>query len=485
MLICLRIPDYPLAVALGGGRVSDDVPLLVADRFDRGHVIALDDRARECGARAGQTVTQAAAVAPNARVAVHDPVRAQLVWDEVLDALDAVTPLIDDVREGVAFLDMRGVAGTFADWSMQIHAVLARFELPLRTGAGPNRFCAYAASWIADAMEIGVGEEASRLAPLPLEVLNLDPHANERLRLLGVSTLGELARLPHGPFVRRFGRAAAQWHEWARGIDSTPFIPRSHAVTIEASMFGEGSAESEEAVLFAMRVLLSRICDDLERCGKRASALDLEIELENGHREHLEILLAAPTANDRAMLDVVRAKMEGLVFDAPLCGLRLRALRLEEGGEALPLVRNDDIDVQNVAVVLARLEALLGEPVRRARTRAAHSVEERFIYEPFAVPKLREAYSPLVHRSGQDDTGALVPQLRLLDVTEIDVKIARGEPSVVNGHAVIECAGPWRIEEGWFAASVTRDEYDVVLDDGSARRIYRQGNHWYLRGSYD
>jgi hypothetical protein len=181
------------------------------------------------------------------------------------------------------------------------------------------------------------------------------------------------------------------------------------------------------------------------------------------------------------MLDVVRAKMEGLTFDAPLCGLRLRALRLEEGGEALPLVRSDDIDVQNVAVVLARLEALLGEPVRRARTRDAHPVEERFTYEPFTVPKREAAYSPLVRRDDRD----MVPQLRLLDVTEINVTVARGEPSVVNGHAVVECAGPWRIDEGWFAAAVTRDEYDVVLDDGSVRRIYRQGNHWYLRGSYD
>jgi protein ImuB len=480
MLLCLRIPDYPLAVALGGARLTEDVPLLVADRFDRGHVIALDDRARECGARAGQTVTQATAVALNARVAVHDPVRSRAIWNDVLDALDAVTPLIDDVREGIAFLDMRGITGTFVRWNQQIRDVLVRFDLPVLTGAGPNRFCAYAASWIADAAVIEPGEEAATLASLPLDVLDLDPRAQERLHLLGVATLGELARLPHGPFVRRFGRDAAQWHDWARGVDRSPFIPRSHAVTIEASMFGEGSAESEEAVLFAMRVLLSRICSDLERCGKRASALDLEIELDNGQTQRMEILLAAATANERDMLDVIRAKFEGVTFDAPLCGLRLRALRLDPGGEALPLIRNDDIDPQSVAVVLARLEALLGEPVRRARTRAAHPVEERYCYEPFVLQRRQPAYSPLVN-----EAPSVVPQLRLLDVSEIDVTIARGEPSSVNERVVVECAGPWRIEEGWFGSAVVRDEYDVVLDDGSVRRIYRQGAHWYLRGSYD
>jgi hypothetical protein len=31
---------------------------------------------------------------------------------------------------------------------------------------------------------------------------------------------------------------------------------------------------------------------------------------------------------------------------------------------------------------------------------------------------------------------------------------------------------------------VTRDEYDVVLEDGTFARIYHQGAHWYLRGVY-
>lgn len=476
MLLCVRIPEFPLAVAVGGHPHSD-ICAVVADRPNRGHVIALSASARAQGAAVGQTVTQAVAAASNAIVVVHDEVRAAVVWEEALDALDAVTPLIDDVRQGIAFLDMRGIDGEPVDWIARIETALSRFGLPLTVGSGPNRFCAFAACWIGHGSTIAEGEEAATLAPLSLDVLTLDENVHSRLHLLGISTLGELAALPHGPFVRRFGKASALWHDWARGIDRTPFVPRGHAITIEASMFGEGSAESEEAVIFAMRVLLSRICGDLERCGKRASALQLDVELESGHSTGFEIVLAAPTSDDRAMLDVLRAKLEGVSFDSPLSGLKLRALRLEEGGEALPLVRNDDIDPQNVAVVLARLEALLGEPVRRARTKEAHQLEERFSYEPFAVPKRENVAATAVPR--------MVPQLRLLTVTEIEVSVARGEPVRVNGHTVLECSGPWRIEEGWFASEVARDEYDVVLDDGELCRIYRQGNRWYLRGAYD
>ncbi len=35
----------------------------------------------------------------------------RVLWDEMLDALDAVSPLVDDVRPGLAFLDMHGIAG--------------------------------------------------------------------------------------------------------------------------------------------------------------------------------------------------------------------------------------------------------------------------------------------------------------------------------------------------------------------------------------
>jgi protein ImuB len=401
------------------------------------------------------------------------------VWQELLDALDAVTPLIEDARAGTAFLDMHGADGDFVAWSRMIRVLLVPLHLRACIGGGPNRFCAFAAAWSGDGTVIAPGEEAAALGPMPLDVLELEADVMQRLQLLGITTLGTLAALPHGPFVRRFGPDAARWHNAARGIDRAPFVPRGHAITIEAAMLGEGSAQSEAAVVFALRVLLGRICADLERCGKRASALRVEIELENADTVRIDVQLAAATSQERAMLDVLRAKLEGASFPAPICGLRLRAIGLEEGGEAVPLLAGDEIDRANVAVVLARLEAILGEPVRRAKTCAAHPLEERFRYEPFTLPKRDPAGRTV-------SPPKIVPQLRLLAVTEIDVRLRRGEPAVVGGHAVRHVTGPWRIEEGWFASRhVARDEYDVQLEGGEICRIYRQGDRWYLRGSYD
>jgi hypothetical protein len=53
----------------------------------------------------------------------------------MLDALDAVSPLIDDVRPGLAFLEMHGIPGDARTWIAQTRSVLAVFDAPLRLGA--------------------------------------------------------------------------------------------------------------------------------------------------------------------------------------------------------------------------------------------------------------------------------------------------------------------------------------------------------------
>jgi nucleotidyltransferase/DNA polymerase involved in DNA repair len=480
MLLCVVVPNYPLAVALREFGTNGEA-VLVADKLDRGRVLALDARAYDAGARIGQTVAQASAAAHGARVLVHDAQHARTLWDELLDTLDALSPLVDDAALGVAHLDMHGVAGTPQAWIARAHRVLADIGLPIRVALGPNKFVARAAALVADGTIAERDDAAALLAPLALDVLDLDPRTHERLRLLGIGSLGQLADLPHGPFVRRFGPMAAAWHDRARGIDPTPFLPRSHALAIEAAMFGEGSAQAEAQLVFALRILLDRVCADLERLGKRTGTLRVELELENGDASVRDVGLAQPTAEARPMLDVLRANLENVTFAAPVVGLRVRALRLEEGGATLPLFSGGDPDPQAVAVTLARLEALLGEPARRARDVRAYALEGQFAYDPFALPISALPVQPEL------SSARLAPQLQLLEVREIAVRVLAGVPAFVGSppRAVLECTGPWRIEEGWFDVPLVRDEYDVLLDDGALYRIYRQGLCWYMRGAYD
>ncbi|HET9393345.1 MAG TPA: DNA polymerase Y family protein [Candidatus Rubrimentiphilum sp.] len=485
MLLCIHVANFALAVArqphVGG-------MCILADKADRGRVLEVDEAAHALGARTGQTVLQACAAAGGARVLVHDAVRSHALWEDMLDALDALSPLVDDAAEGTAYAEMRGCGGTPGDWIARARQTLAPFDLPVRVAAGPNKFVARAATYVRDGCICAPDEAAHLMAPLPLEVLALETRVLERLHLLGIRTLGELARLPHGPFVRRFGSQAARWHEYARGIDAAPFRPRPYTLQIEAAVFGEGSAVQEEQVYFALRVLAERVCSDLNRAGKAVALLKTTFECENGDLRELDAGFAQPTADPRTILDILRAKLEGQTFDAPITGLRLQAMRLEECGVFATLFARNEPDPQALAVALERLLAAGDVQAHQARVRPAHLLESRYTYCHPEVSKDREASPSGPERCEASSKGTSVisaPQLRMLAVREVAVKVRGNVPASVDARAVMNCAGPWRVDDGWHETHVVRDEYDVLLEDGALCRIYRQGEQWYLQGAYD
>ncbi|MDP9018071.1 MAG: DNA polymerase Y family protein [Candidatus Eremiobacteraeota bacterium] len=478
----MTVPSYRLEVALHACARVCPPAILLADKRERGRVIDLSTEAKRRGARVGMTVLQAQAVVSDAVIFVHDPLRSAQIWDDILDALDCVSPLIDDRGEGTAYLWMQGVSGTPQAWMQRVRTALNGFDLPVRVGAAHTMFAARAAARIKDGTVCESGAERALLAPLEIDLLDIEPEMLSRLQLLGIATLGDLAKLPHGPFVRRFGKRATQWHRHAQGIDLTQFLPRPHHLQIEARLAGEGAAESEEQVYFALRMLVSRVQEDLSRLGKRAGMLVLRLECENADVREIQIRIAQPTADATMLFDLARAKVEGLLFESPITGLWLQATQFEDGGVPATLFAGSDPDPMVVELAIARLEAALADSPARAHVLPAHRPESQFTYERFA--RMPAALPPGISALPMTD---VPPQLRLLHVHEIDVHVRKSAPAFVGSppQAVLDFAGPWRIDETWFEQPVVRDEYDVLLEDGALYRIFHQGGRWYLRGAYD
>jgi protein ImuB len=401
-------------------------------------------------------------------------------WESVLDALDAISPLIEDGGKELVFCEMRGIAGTPAYWLSQVRSVLSPFVTPYAFGIGPNRFVARVAAQQGRNCEPGM-DAAAFVAPMPLDVLPIDRAICERLHLLGIRTLGDLAALPHGPFVRRFGAQSARWHGLARGIDEVPLVPRPRRARIERALFGEGSAACEEALLFALRTLVARAVDDLVALGKRACEIVLSLECENGDVHDITVGVAHPTARETMLFDLIRAHLEGVRLQAAVEGLRLRIERMEGGANPLGLFSADGPDAEALSLALARLEAALGEgSVLRARVVEGYRPERRAIYERFSQLDIAcERALP----------GLAKMQLRLFPEPQLlDVVVKNGVPRFAGTppQGVRDCAGPWRIAEEWWSNSpLTRDDYDVMLDDGSLYRIAFRDDGWLLLGVYD
>jgi len=497
LVVCAFVPAYKVAVARLHDPALNDRPLIVADRLERGHAVALDAAAFALGARPGMTLLQAAACAREAAVVVDEPARNRDLWERALDALDAASPLVEDAEEGTAFLDMRGIAGAGRHWLASVRDAFASdpelARLPLHAALASNKFVARTAALVRDGSVVHAGDERAFVAPLPLHVLELERTTLERLELFGIANLRTLAALPHGPFVRRFGPHAARWHALAGGVDETPLVPRTRRMTIDRTLYGEGSAEREDQLLFALRTLVARVADDLAFAGKRCGALHLELECEDGERIPLVTTLAQPTGQTATLFDLLRARLEGVVLGSPVTGLRLAAERLEDGGSELSLFANRDPDPELVGIALARLEAALGPHAAvRANVVAGHRLESRVSYEPFAASAVtRSTRAALATRDAPERRTATLAY-RVLAPRAIDVRFKDGRPTFVGNHAVLETAGPWRADEAWWAETldtgghpVRSDAYDVLLDDGFLCRIVKEHGRWYVCGTYD
>lgn len=494
-IACAFVPAYAVAAARLADSHLANQPAIVVDRLERGHVLALDEGAYALGARVGMTLAAAAASAREAAVIVHDPVRCRALWERVLESLDAASPLVEDAGSGTALLEMRGIAGSEPHWIASVReavssdAELAR--LPLRVAVGPSPFVARTAARVRDGGIVRAGEERAFVAPLPLRCLDLDTDTLGRLELFGVRTLGELADLPHGPFVRRFGSESARWHALACGRDDEPLTPRARATAIDHALYGEGTAEREDQLFFALRTLAARVAEDVAGSGKRCGALHLELQSEDGTTHTFDTVLAQPTAQSATMFDLVRARLEGATFASPVSGMRLQAGRLEEGGTELSLFAGRDPDLEIVGIALGRLEAALGpHAAQRARIANGNRYETRLAYEDFtARPLLRERHERNT-REPADGIGTFT--YRIVPLRNVEVRIQSGRPAFVGPSAVLECAGPWRVDEGWWSdtlgsgdVTLLQDAYDVLLDNGSLCRIFQEENRWYIGGVYD
>jgi protein ImuB len=211
VIVGVRLPCFRVAAALRHTLAPDATAILI-DRARR-RVVEASDAAARAGVRPGMALRAATRLAPRAALVLDDAPRAARSWRRVLDVLAGLPAAVEDGGPGLAFLAIpRGDRPE--RWFHRVRDRLAPLGLPVRCGAGANRFVAFVATHRAIDTACAPGREAAFVADAPLELLGLADDIALRLRLLGVRTVGELAALPPA-YLGRFGDDAARLHALA------------------------------------------------------------------------------------------------------------------------------------------------------------------------------------------------------------------------------------------------------------------------------
>ena len=217
-------------------------PVVVAWRGKRSVVCAASYEARRFGVHSAMPAVRAERLCPQAVFVPPDFVRYRAVSQAVREIFHRHTDLIEPLSLDEAYLDVTENKTGLATATRVAKAIRQqiRDELQLTASAGvaPNKFLAKIASdWRKpDGLFVIQPEEVSVfLPPLPVaRIPGVGKVTAERLKQIGVQTVGNLQLLDAELLEERFGRYGQRLYELARGIDHHPVVPDRPTKSISA-----------------------------------------------------------------------------------------------------------------------------------------------------------------------------------------------------------------------------------------------------------
>lgn len=255
-----------------------------------------------------------------------------LLWEEVLSSIAGITLRMEPKEEGTVFLDVTRLPGMYKS-EEQVASALGcmisdRFQLNVRIGAGNSRFMAFEAALCAlkDARVIPSGMEKDFLSPLNIDRLPVPDDVRERLRLLGLHSLGQISAFTLSALTSQFGAVGKDLWELSNGIGERGRIPCAFTITdVDRELVCDGPVHSKQEIKAALLELLDGLCLELEELGKACRTVRLVLDLRNRTFFEKQFVLHAPTARKEDMLRRIMAGLEGVELAGPVRIMSVRA----------------------------------------------------------------------------------------------------------------------------------------------------------------
>ncbi|MFD6516747.1 DNA polymerase IV [Rhodococcus sp. NPDC060176] len=264
-------------------------PVLVGGLGGRGVVAGASYEARVFGARSAMPMHQARRMVGGGAVVLPPRMSLYSVLSKrTFDALRLRMPILEQLSVDEAFGEPVELAGVGAD---EVRAfcedlrelIKAETGLVASIGAGAGKQVAKIASGLAKPDGVAVippGMQHELLDPLPVRKLwGIGPVAEEKLKRLGIETIGGFARTPIAEVASILGTTVGPGlHRLAQGIDDRPVAERAESKQISAeSTFAADivtMAQLRAAVESSGRAAFSR----LEKDGRAARTVVLKLK---------------------------------------------------------------------------------------------------------------------------------------------------------------------------------------------------------------
>ncbi len=534
-LACFYVPMFVLAARLRSEPdLLNEAVGIVEGNGNNAHIVAATRRARKKGIQPGLSLAQARSLLPKLIARGRDSECERTAQEALLEVAETFSPRVEDAGEGLVFLDVTGMERHFADDdesdnrqpttdNLSPELRLARaalracdaISLPARVGIAGSKLAARVAAELPKSPTVVTpGEEAAFLAPLPLTRLSPELEAAAMLHRFGLSSIGDLARLPESEIASRLGEVGRDLHWAARGIDPRPLMPRPLPPEFREGMELEWPLVALEPFLFIANAALDRLSKRMEIQGFACKRLEFTLTLDPDGYDARGIDLPAPTRDVKTMLTLMRLDMEKTPPGAPVSGFSFVAHPDRPRRAQLSLFGPSAVSPEKLASTIAKLISILGDGRVGMPTTVDGHLPERYainVFSPPPPPDVRRTparargllavrtFRPpipieVTTREAEGDDVQIATIRSLADVLsdtrppapDARPRVEAGGKIEIAGTVRI-CSGPWRVEEGWWSDRPDIREYwDIELERGGVYRVFRgAASEWFVDARYE
>jgi len=504
---CALVPDLPLAAALRASPELVGAPLALASGpGPRAEIVAVSPEAAQRGVRRLTSVAHARSVCAGLCVRAVSPALERAAREALFDAAAGLAPraaLAPPASgawggEAAVYADAAGVQALFRSeegFATALGVAAQKLGLPAVVALAGSQGVAHllarglARQGPGAVHVLPAGEEAARLAPLAVDLLDPGDELAETLTRWGVRTLGELLALPRRALATRLGPGALRLVALARGEPVEAPLPVPVAAHCVEAIDLDFAIERSEPLVFVLQGLLSRLLARLESRALACGELALHLELEGGGRDARRIGLAAPSTDLRVLVRLASQSLDAHPPRAAVVGARVEAAGAPTQRDQLDLFRPAGPAPTALGRTLAELEALCGAGRVGAPVVADDHRPGAFALRPFRSPAPGTArHAPVPARAPALALRMLRPPVRAQVTPGRGGGPAQVRSAVANGH-VLHSAGPWRTTGGWWSDEerFAYDSFDVQTSDGTLARLRydHRARVWEIDAIYD
>lgn len=467
---------------------------------------AVDRRAHRLGLARGMALADARAQIPDLDVATADPEADRQLLDRIAQWCDRFTPFVALDPPETLLLDVTGVAHLFGGERGlldQMRKAVARQGFTVKGAIAGTAMAARALARARDGTVAQPGEDAALVAPLPIDVLGLEPAVTHGFRRAGLKSVGQAAGRLRAEIVARFGEAVAAALDRAMGRGEKPISPRLPLPDYMAEHRFADPVVNADVVAATLQRLAETLARLLEERGEGARALEAVFFRADGAVYRMAIAVGRPVRDAKIVERLFREKLAALADPLdPGFGYDLIRLAVPHAETLRPEAIGFDTDrkeADEIAFLIDRLAVRFGASrILAFQARDTHIPEAAAAALPAQQATTATAPWEAVRERGE----APRRPLRLFakpEPVEAVAEIPDGPPVRFRWrrvlHDVAFAEGPERIAMEWWRhqeVPPTRDYFRVEDRDGRRFWLFRAGLYgretttpqWFVHGVF-